>query len=46
VTKVAGDNVDVEVVQVDDLPLTASGKFRWIVSELDPAGCEPDHNDG
>jgi phenylacetate-CoA ligase len=35
VSKVMGDNVEVEVVQVDDLPLTASGKFQWIVSELD-----------
>jgi len=35
VSKVMGD--DVEGAQVRDLPLAASGKFRWIVSEVDDA---------
>lgn len=35
VQEVMGQNVDVTVEQVADLPLARSGKFRWIVSEID-----------
>ncbi|MDB4584479.1 hypothetical protein N9164_15115 [Draconibacterium sp.] len=29
-----GDNIDVEIILVDDIPRTKSGKYRWVISNV------------
>jgi phenylacetate-CoA ligase len=47
VRKLIDPGVNVNVVLLDELPCTASGKFRWVVNEWIKAGQKnPDQRDG